>query len=726
MKTIRLIIIFLAFCLKTHAQESVDLGLSVCWASCNIGASSSKSIGEYYIWNTSIPSSKWGDNWRMPTQTEAQELINKCTWTKTSEGYKIKGPNGNEIFMPITGFEMDGSSKIYSSTYIFYWTTTQSDGMSYALSDQSGIGCNITYNTSMTKMAIRPVCSKSSTPSGTHSGDLGLSVEWSLSNFNSSEVGERGMIGPQRLANLNLKDGWRLPTKEEIQELIDKCSWTTTTVNGYSVFKATSPNGNYIYFPQTGYMPSAGMDGGIVDSNYGYYWTSTKTGSSYYVLKIQSANNLHISSLSDSYSAAIRAVKTTSNPTPTETLDVSSTSLSFSEEGSETISVNITSNTSYSITVNASWIKTSISNGTGDKELRISVQPNFTNERRSGHITIYSPSISKTITITQQASSPRLSVSPSGLEFMTGEEETKSVDIVSNTSYSISTKQSWIVLSQTNGTGNMSLSITVAENTTGGYRTGYVLISYSNGCFNTVGITQYGKQGICSVPVDLGLQSGILWATCNLGAQQPEELGAAYEWAVTEIGGKTPAYDKSINELFYEGIIDINGNLSPEYDVASVVLGNGWRIPTNDEMEELINNCRFILSTKNGVDGYTITGKNGNSIFLPMQSSLWANYATSTPYEIEENMYLWVYMLRITSEYYKDYGNYRNYKYFVRPVIDSTEVGIKNIEAVPNDKGCFNVYNYCGVSILKTQNQSDLKKLPKGIYLINDKKVAIQ
>lgn len=307
MKYIKILLLLSFFCVKLYAQESVDLGLSVCWASTNIGASSPKSVGNYYIWNASVPSNSWGSEWRMPTRSEMQELINKCTWTKTSEGYKVKGPNGNEIFLPITGFKMDGSSKTYSSTYVMYWTSTQSGGMSYALCDQGGIGCDMTYNTSMTKMVIRPVCKK--TASGSHSGDLGLSVEWSLTNFNSSTPGDCGIIVPQSLAKLNLTDGWRLPTKTEVQELIDKCTWTSATVNGFSVFKATSENGNYIYFPKTGYLPGAGIDGRIVDSNYGYYWTDTKTSNSYYILKIQSASNVFISNLSDSYSAAIRAVR---------------------------------------------------------------------------------------------------------------------------------------------------------------------------------------------------------------------------------------------------------------------------------------------------------------------------------------------------------------------------------------------------------------------------------
>lgn len=400
MKSIRLLLLLLlAVCCKANAQEPVDLGLSVCWASTNIGASSESSAGNYYLWNTSTPSKNWGNEWRLPTKVEVDELIGKCTWTKTAGGYKIKGPNGNEIFLPITGFKMDGASKTYSSSYMFYWTSTPSGGMSYALCDQGGVNCNMVYETDWTMMAIRPVCVK--TVSGTHSGDLGLSVEWSLYNFNSSSAGDAGMIGPQRLANLNLTDGWRLPTEAEMQELIDNCTWTTATVGGYSVFKATAPNGNYVYFPKTGYMPSAGLDGRIVDSDYGYYWTSTSTGRDYYILKIQSANNVQIATLSNSYSAAIRAVKKTS--APTYTLDVSSTSLSFATGNNATGTIDISSNTSYSISADEPWIVLSRQDGTGNTTLSVTVNENATGKDRVGHITISSSTQSRTITITQNA-----------------------------------------------------------------------------------------------------------------------------------------------------------------------------------------------------------------------------------------------------------------------------------------------------------------------------------
>lgn len=119
-------------------HEYVDLGLSVKWATTNLGANVPCEIGDYYTWgglepygetNSESPFENsvvdrisgyigydtamhvWGTGWRMPTQKEFEELINKCTWIwETSshdgvlaEGYKVVGPNGNSIFLPVTG-----------------------------------------------------------------------------------------------------------------------------------------------------------------------------------------------------------------------------------------------------------------------------------------------------------------------------------------------------------------------------------------------------------------------------------------------------------------------------------------------------------------------------------------------------------------------------------------------------------------------------------------------
>jgi serine/threonine protein kinase len=120
---------------NSSVPVAVDLGLSVKWASCNVGASKPEEYGGYYGWadptgtKTStnddeypsanppseisgteydIARAKWGGSWRLPTKAEQQELIDSCTWTWTTyngvKGMKVTGHNGNSIFLPVAGY----------------------------------------------------------------------------------------------------------------------------------------------------------------------------------------------------------------------------------------------------------------------------------------------------------------------------------------------------------------------------------------------------------------------------------------------------------------------------------------------------------------------------------------------------------------------------------------------------------------------------------------------
>ena len=104
--------------------------------------------------------------------------------------------------------------------------------------------------------------------------------------------------------------------------------------------------------------------------------------------------------------------------------------------------------------------------------------------------------------------------------------------------------------------------------------------------------------------VDLGLPSGTLWATCNVGAESPEDYGDYFAWG--EIETKS-----SYNESNYT----YSNN-----DAANANWGGDWRMPTKTEQEELLNSyyTTSIWTTQNKVKGYKITSnKNGNTIFLP-------------------------------------------------------------------------------------------------------------
>jgi len=133
--------------------------------------------------------------------------------------------------------------------------------------------------------------------------------------------------------------------------------------------------------------------------------------------------------------------------------------------------------------------------------------------------------------------------------------------------------------------------------------------------------------------VDLCLPSGLLWATCNVGADTPEDYGDYFAWGETQPkesynwstyqycnGGDgwntltKYCYDANCG---YNGFIDDLTTLLPEDDAATVNWGSGWRMPTEAEWKELYNNTTHIWTEQNGVNGCLFTASNGNSLFLP-------------------------------------------------------------------------------------------------------------
>ena len=129
--------------------------------------------------------------------------------------------------------------------------------------------------------------------------------------------------------------------------------------------------------------------------------------------------------------------------------------------------------------------------------------------------------------------------------------------------------------------------------------------------------------------VDLGLPSGVKWATCNVGANTPEAYGDYFAWG--EIETKDEYTDRNCNTLYQE-ISNISGN--PTYDAATAKWGEDWRMPTKMEMQELIDNCTWTWTQLNGVKGYNVIGPNANSIFIPATGTYLntSHYFDNVPY----------------------------------------------------------------------------------------------
>ena len=124
--------------------------------------------------------------------------------------------------------------------------------------------------------------------------------------------------------------------------------------------------------------------------------------------------------------------------------------------------------------------------------------------------------------------------------------------------------------------------------------------------------------------VDLGLPSGLLWATCNIGANAPEEYGDYFAWGETAPKDNYDWYTYQHCMGVYNYLTKYTGaegdgliTLLPEDDAATANWGHGWRIPSKEEWAELRSNTTRTWTQQNGVNGSLFTAANGNSLFLP-------------------------------------------------------------------------------------------------------------
>jgi hypothetical protein len=182
---------WVSFSEDTH--EAVDLGLSVKWASCNVGGNAPQDYGNYYSWGETSTKSDysenrysyyskgqyqyigtnicgtrydvarqlWGGNWRLPTRAEVKELATLCTW-KAEElegvaGYRVTAPNGRSIFLPSAGYQSEKTNQ-EQGTGGFYWTGTLDTAMPSAAYNINFRGYDAEWSASRAYgFSVRPV-----------------------------------------------------------------------------------------------------------------------------------------------------------------------------------------------------------------------------------------------------------------------------------------------------------------------------------------------------------------------------------------------------------------------------------------------------------------------------------------------------------------------------------------------------------------------------------------
>ena len=152
--------------------------------------------------------------------------------------------------------------------------------------------------------------------------------------------------------------------------------------------------------------------------------------------------------------------------------------------------------------------------------------------------------------------------------------------------------------------------------------------------------------------VDLGLS--VKWATCNVGAKSETDYGQYFAWG--ETSEKTDytfdTYECNTKYDFTDGLT----TLEEDDDPATAAWGSIWRTPTFDEIMELLDKCDWTWTTKNGVNGYTVTGNNGNSILLPA-----AGYRNGTELKnAGKNGYFWSSSLLAASPTFASYFSFNS------------------------------------------------------------------
>ena len=196
-----------------------------------------------------------------------------------------------------------------------------------------------------------------------------------------------------------------------------------------------------------------------------------------------------------------------------------------------------------------------------------------------------------------------------------------------------------------------------------------------------------------AMAVDLGLPSGTLWADRNVGADTPEDYGDYFAWGETKgfksgksdfswstylfcNGSKDELTKYCLSSSFgYHGFVDNKEELDMSDDAASVNWDKNWRMPSFDQIKELLAKCLWTRTTSNGVNGYRVTGPNGNSIFLPAAGYRRAGevcYAGSSAYYWSRSLSSLnsndAYCLYFNSDYFSWDYNFRYSGESVRPV----------------------------------------------------------
>jgi len=594
-------------------HEFVDLGLSVNWATLNIGSHYIYYRGDLFEWNVESQNDTatvlWGEEWRMPTKEEFQELMDKCQWEWDSQnqGYKVTGRNGNSIFLPAGGFKSGGHDYLNYGSAVYLWGSRDNESpeeprawMFSALSGpHGGMRLDSAPLSLQVSHPIRPVTEVPFIPIQ----DFGLK-----NNNITLEIGQEYKLKASFIPSDATRKRIFWYSGNSAVAKVDAHGNVTAVSNGECTIKAVC--GDFKVECQV-----------TVRNPKGY--TPAKQAEAVTIFRFgEEVNKEFIDSLQDDYDDSML-----------ETEEVFKTRIGDASGGITVTLFNYT---------DKDW-----NSDPGDFRI-MDIDVAGRHYRFRNVDWVWEEMFDNGYFHCCQISDSRYLLFLKGFDYgcCPG---TLTVFAIDETGvYPVMNKE--YHLREFN---REPFSMTVAD-----WYDEYVSDDVTiNSATYTLFIEDGAlkKRWVQLFPnkheyVDLGLS--VNWATCNVGAEKPEEYGDYYAWGETapyyvknagtddELQwrkGKEAGYDwksyfdiKTIEPTDYDDIVTFWYYNTQEkkvieyyHDAATTNWGGEWRMPRQAEFEELINpdNCTWTWTTMNGVNGYRVTSKKpgyeGNSIFLP-------------------------------------------------------------------------------------------------------------
>lgn len=423
-------------------------------------------------------------------------------------------------------------------------------------------------------------------------------------------------------ANVKWGGCWRIPTKEELDELRDNCTLEWTAQNGINGYKLTSKNNEKSLF-----LPAAGYRSGTSLSNagtYGRYWSLSLNWSSPGYAFYLNSNSTDFGKASN-----YRYIGLPIRPVSDKGVRKSVTSIELDQQSltliiGQTETLNATVLPTDATQPDVIWSSTNTSVATVDYTGKVTAVSSGSAQIKA---TTYDGGLEASCKVTVPVPVSGVSISDASLALYAGDTHQLSATITP--SNAANKNVSW--------ESSNTFVATVSS-------TGLVTAKEEGDATITVRTEDGGFTATCAVKVnppheyvDLGLS--VNWATCNVGATSPSDYGSYFAWGETspktDYSWETYKYGSSSTSLTkYNtnssmGPVDNKITLERTDDAATVNWGASWRMPTRKEIEELWDNCDWTYTTMDGHKGYIVASKqNGNSIFLPYES--FGNYWSSS------------------------------------------------------------------------------------------------